>query len=279
MKTIYFILFSLFLCLSTATYSQEIPTRGEIYNFEVDDIFHTYNTFFTMQIHRWSYKNIRILSKYFSSNQDTVFYGRFVIGEDNYYDDINQTSIHDYYERYDTVFVSQLNNLVPADTVIEDESLYNGRTTTSYYDDTQTDTYITTKYTVGCGEVYYNYEYHNYPSPYERRRLLYFKKGLEEWGEPHLVINTQEINITYKLKTYPNPATTHITFELPTYTNETPQSRHLRITNISGKTVAELPLIKGQTQLVWNCSTVTSGVYFYQTEIDGVVYRGKIIVN
>lgn len=82
-----------------------------------------------------------------------------------------------------------------------------------------------------------------------------------------------------QFKTYPNPISTttqtHITFELPPITTETT----LHITDIFGKTIEELPLIKDQTQLVWNSSTVATGVYFYQTKIAGVVYRGKIIVN
>jgi len=82
-----------------------------------------------------------------------------------------------------------------------------------------------------------------------------------------------------QFKTYPNPISrmtqTHLTFELPPITNETT----IQITDIFGKTIVELPLIKGQTQLVWNCSTSATGVYFYQTEIAGVVYRGKIVVN
>jgi hypothetical protein len=78
-----------------------------------------------------------------------------------------------------------------------------------------------------------------------------------------------------ELKIHPNPTQTHLTFEMPPITAETA----LKITDIFGKTIVELLLIKGQTQLVWNCSTVTSGVYFYQTEISGVVYRGKIVVN
>jgi len=78
-----------------------------------------------------------------------------------------------------------------------------------------------------------------------------------------------------ELNLHPNPTQTHLTFELPPITTEIT----LHITDIFGKTIAKLLLIKGQTKLVWNCSTVASGVYFYQTEIDGDVYRGKIIVN
>lgn len=77
------------------------------------------------------------------------------------------------------------------------------------------------------------------------------------------------------LKTYPNPASSQITFEFSDITND----NILHIKNILGNTIAELPIIKGQSLLKWNCSNISSGVFFYQTEIAGVVYKGKIVVN
>lgn len=78
-----------------------------------------------------------------------------------------------------------------------------------------------------------------------------------------------------ELKIYPNPAKTQITFKLPSITKE----GILQIKDIYGKNIIELPLIKGQSLLIWNCSTVSSGVYFYQTEIGELVFRGKIVVQ
>jgi hypothetical protein len=78
-----------------------------------------------------------------------------------------------------------------------------------------------------------------------------------------------------KLKIYPNPANTHITFELPNVS----KLSSLQIKDIFGKTIEELAIAKGQTQLIWDCSGVSSGVYFYHSEMGGVVYRGKIVVN
>ncbi len=78
-----------------------------------------------------------------------------------------------------------------------------------------------------------------------------------------------------ELKIYPNPADNQITFELPTISKES----SLQIKDIFGNTVAELPLLKGQSQVQWNCSPVASGVYFYQTKIGGEVYRGKLVIN
>ena len=78
-----------------------------------------------------------------------------------------------------------------------------------------------------------------------------------------------------ELKTYPNPAKTQITFDLPEITKES----KLQIKDIFGISVAMLPLIKGQTQLVWDCSQISGGIYFYQTEVEGINYSGKILIQ
>jgi hypothetical protein len=84
----------------------------------------------------------------------------------------------------------------------------------------------------------------------------------------------------HSLQVYPNPAQTSLTFELPTITKES----ILQIKDIYGKSIAKLPLNKGQSKLYWNCRNVAPGVYFYQAEIgahDGYreVYRGKVVIQ
>ncbi len=77
------------------------------------------------------------------------------------------------------------------------------------------------------------------------------------------------------LHIYPNPASTQITFELPIINKDS----HLQIKDIFGNTVAELPLLKGQTQLQWNCSQIASGVYFYNCELNDLHFNGKIVIH
>jgi hypothetical protein len=78
-----------------------------------------------------------------------------------------------------------------------------------------------------------------------------------------------------ELQLYPNPAQNQVIFELPIITKE----NILQIKDIFGKTIKELSLYKSQTQLVWDCSSISNGVYFYQTQINGEVYRGKIVIK
>ena len=78
-----------------------------------------------------------------------------------------------------------------------------------------------------------------------------------------------------RINTYPNPANTQVTFQLPT----NHRSSSFQIIDIYGKTIAELPYKNNQPNLVWDCKDISSGVYFYQTEIEGINYSGKIIID
>ncbi len=90
-------------------------------------------------------------------------------------------------------------------------------------------------------------------------------------------VRLQEYTHSLSLKTYPNPAfrPVQITFELPAISKES----SLKIKDIFGNLVAELPLLIGQSQLQWKCSHVAGGVYFYHSKIGGEVYRGKLVIN
>jgi hypothetical protein len=103
--------------------------------------------------------------------------------------------------------------------------------------------------------------------------------GESEYSEAKLIEVRSCVGIgelqAKELKIYPNPANTHITFELPNVS----KLSSLQIKDIFGKTIEELAIAKGQSQLIWDCSRVSSGVYFYHSEMGGVVYRGKIVLN
>lgn len=110
---------------------------------------------------------------------------------------------------------------------------------------------------------------------FSNNELLEYADGdPEDCGEIGVGINSLSNQIN-QFKSFPNPAKTPITFELP----EIQKDRLLQFKDIFGKLITELHLKQGQSLLIWDCSGVPSGVYFYQTEIGGVVYRGKIVVQ
>jgi len=77
------------------------------------------------------------------------------------------------------------------------------------------------------------------------------------------------------LKTYPNPAINQVFIELPEHSG----NAEIKILDIFGNSITQLKAYNKQTQILWDCSNVTRGVYFYQTEIGDMVYRGKVLVN
>lgn len=78
-----------------------------------------------------------------------------------------------------------------------------------------------------------------------------------------------------ELNLYPNPATNQITFELPQINKQS----QLQIKDIYGKVITTLSIKPNQSQLIWECGGFASGVYFYEAEIGGEVYRGKVILQ
>jgi hypothetical protein len=276
MKHLNLILISLFFLMFNNSFSQEFPTRGEIFDYEVGDLFHT--QFFASAFGgsgMAEYKNIEIISKFYSNNDSVVSYGRFIRGE------VSSSDYPDwqYYEEFDTISIGYLYDTLYADTVYEDENQYNGRKTTYYHDYYEENMYYYTlfnvEHTIGCGKVYREYdEVHSDGYSYSEFKLVYFKKGDEEWGEEQIV-GFAETKHTKELKVYPNPANTHIQFDIP----QSKKTHKLFITNITGHSQAELIVQPYQNKVQWDCSRVSSGVYFYHCEMGEHVYRGKIVVN
>jgi len=114
-------------------------------------------------------------------------------------------------------------------------------------------------YEGGVFRCFDNGEFHVETGPYPCR---YITLGISELDDK-------------SLNCYPNPATQIITFELP----EVIKSTSLLIKDITGSTIETITINSKQDKLVWNCSKVSKGVYFYQTQINEEVYRGKIVVN
>jgi hypothetical protein len=77
MKIFYYLIISFYVLISGTASSQDFPARGEIYDFNIGDVFHTY---LSASIGMADLQNIEIVDKYFSQNSDTVFYTQSVVG-------------------------------------------------------------------------------------------------------------------------------------------------------------------------------------------------------
>ena len=92
--------------------------------------------------------------------------------------------------------------------------------------------------------------------------------------DPTLGANTIDGN--YKgLSVYPNPANNQLYINLPEHTTKA----EIEIMDVFGNSITILKAYAGQTQVLWDCSNTSSGIYFYSAEINGIIYRGKIVIN
>jgi hypothetical protein len=89
-------------------------------------------------------------------------------------------------------------------------------------------------------------------------------------------VGSNVIDTYYKsLKVYPNPASDHVYIEL----QQNHMGAEIQILDVFGRDVTKLQVLSQQTLVLWELKNINSGVYFYQTQINGEVYRGKIVVN
>lgn len=83
--------------------------------------------------------------------------------------------------------------------------------------------------------------------------------------------NTMSIPI--ELTANPNPAKDYIIIELHQNTTEA----KIKVYDIYRKTIKEI--ISTTNVVQWDCANTRSGVYFYHTEIGGLIYRGKVVIK
>ena len=77
------------------------------------------------------------------------------------------------------------------------------------------------------------------------------------------------------LKTYPNPAKNQLFINLPKHHHKV----FIDIFDVFGNKTTQLKVYAQQIQVLWDCKDISSGIYFYQTEIEGRYYKGKIIIQ
>lgn len=199
-------------------YSQEISTVGEIYNFEVGNIFHEKH-FSSYSSGDWysSEYNYEIVDKYFTANNETINYKRSGFKREKNF--VDTVWAYSYYE--DTISyinASALINSGMIDNVYSNPDMFNGRTINEYsYDDFSS--FVLSLFVEGCGLAKYNAI--DYASSSILSELVYFKKGGEEWGTPNLELVSIESNKRPlpMINFYPNPAKDQLNISVDDYSN------------------------------------------------------------
>ena len=251
----------LWLLFSTILYShaQDYSTWGEIYDYEVGDIFH-YNEWASGSGGGYDEStNIEIVEKTFSQDSNTVTYIEFV--KRLYFDP--GTPLHGEYSEYtDTISYDNLNSIFIADTIYT-SSAYNGRKISYQNLSVPIWTEEYRRYVDGCGFAFWYRDDKQLPAYVFERKLKYYKKGDEEWGTPIILVDIDERKKVFEgVKTYPNPFTTSTTIE---YELKEISNMQFTIYNVIGEVVynAEDHIRPpGSHTVTWSPSHLPEGLYY-----------------
>ncbi len=269
MKYLSLIFTSILLLLTGLTYSQEYPTTGEVYDYDIGDVFHIHESGSAPGSGYSATVNIEILDKYYSINGDTVFYlqlnKRVEAGSSN----PNPT----YTEIEETIFFTDLDEVILTDSILEDDEIYNGRITVFHFDSNNSDTFFEDRYTIGCGHSYHQYRSTDPENQVDFEvKLVYYKKGDEEWGNEHIVgVNEMQKEVLVSLS--PNPAKNNLKVLFQDdFINST-----INIFDINGQLIWS-DITNSKTNDI-NVSSFQNGLYFIQqVDEDGfVVSKSKFL--
>lgn len=262
MKHIYVLFTSLFLLVSILSYSQDFPTRGEIYDYEVGDEFHRINSdswgyYGTVDFGDSIFITQEIVDKYYSESGDTLYYQLFIQKMERYY---SNPGNNNYSEYYTNIEFANLDGIVEGDEIIEGGSLYNGRKTVmtnyEYGGGTSEEIYVTHSWTVGCGySLYsrYSWRWDLLLGEYDDHRLVYYKKGDEEWGEEQTIVGLNELNNENEIQIFPNPASDYINIQ-------SQENAVIQIYNSTGQIILTQKTNSSNAQI--DVSVLPAGVYF-----------------
>lgn len=253
--------------------AQDISTIAEIYDYEVNDVFHTEEYASTVGMAFMEYRNILITDKFYSPDEDTVFYVRsiheYMAGSDN------PDGSTDFYQ--DTIFYTDLNALIHNGYIdsVYTSSAYNGRKINYDYSsnipDWREDIFIE-----GCGGSYYDFtDYIDDIHINHHLKLIYFKKGTEEWGTPHYITAVETMTSKSDLRVYPNPASDNIRINLPDANHKVFSGM---IFSSTGQRIQKFNFSSVETKHL-DVSTLKRGIYMIRLITDDTSYSSTFIKN
>ncbi|MCF8299337.1 MAG: T9SS type A sorting domain-containing protein [Saprospiraceae bacterium] len=265
-KVLFQFIFSLLIINMAA---QSVSTNREIYNYDVGDIFHYSHEISSPSSGANITSNVEIIGKYYSLGQDTIFYIRDIVSKQS-----GSGIPVSYKYRIDTISYTNLDSAVNGgiiDSVYYDITQYNGRKinrdTNSFLD----------LYADSLGKVF-DMIYHdfNYMTQ-NQKRLIYYKKGSEEWGTP-INLAIKESNITsLDFKIYPNPATDFIAI---VFSEALWQDGFVEIYNINGVLIRKEKLNTFERTYELSVKTFKTGLYLGKiVQKNGLVQSFKFVVE
>lgn len=266
----------LFIGFATIRLSAQDPlTYGEVYDFEVGDVFQ-YHSYESVPGFANKYQHT-IVGKEFTQNQDSIIYTIDKINE--YTDPDNMDGIIT-----DTTIILVTTNLDQyidtfspngfVDSVFTSAELFNNRLSMERSDSEYLESGFyewRKRYTVGLGQVEYYYE--TGFSPYQTAHtLVYYAKGEEVWGNPlDVFLSTSELE-SNNISVYPNPVKDNLNFK------SNPEAGILKSWNIYS--VSGMKVISHESpprEDFLDLSFLDEGAYVITFIFDNSVIRKRII--
>jgi hypothetical protein len=259
----------------------QLLTYGETYDYEIGDIFHKYG-YVAVWPYTTMYDIYEVLDKWYSDNQDTVFYR---LSDINWFDGPDGTSVPE----YDTLTESYTNlneyvtgGFLPEETIWDPDwgffyeigmyyvdEHFNGRPwitgpyetysgseppDTCYY---SMGVYSSYSYVKGCGDLMNLYDDMQYCNPCED--LDYFRKGDEEWGIPFTIPTGISDYEQLPVKIYPVPAGDFIMIEVDK--DELKDDVTITLSDLSGRTLVKRSVSPVQIRYRMDLKAMEKGVY------------------
>jgi len=284
MKKIYFFSVLFLLTATNKVYCQQSLTIGEIYDYNINDEFHSRVPNIPPNANR-----IIVTGKYFSNNNDTVFYS---IHYDNYSSQVDYSTNppHLVYQSFvgnNTISYTNLDSLISLQYYFEPSDSCDSFHDTTYYSSQfcgqAVYEYTTcfgccfegefTSETFGKGLGFVLHYYQNAEILVaEQWEKFYFKKDSIECGTPDTSIILSTSELEYKISSiliYPNPATNQLTIDQQ---GASGKELTVKIFNPQGQLVYQCAMSNEQLKI--DINSYSKGVYFINlTDGEQVVNR------
>jgi hypothetical protein len=287
------LILTLFSAISLCSYSQDLMTIGEVFDFNIGDKFH-YRL--PPESVPPAIDRITITGKSYSTDGDTVFYVRY---HDSYWTEVDWDTfppqlLYHFYTETDTVSYTDLDSLISfydtgfqCDTMYFecDSSIYNSteycnRLINGYYvaeNEFEPEIYQK-EYGRGIGWVW-NYYYSSSslpPGVQWDSRLFYFQKDGIDCGTPDtMTVSTPELESGLDLiSIYPNPAHDFIYISIPLKIGEIT----FTLTDLSGREILRESLNSRSNNKI-QISSYHPGIYLGIVENGSGIYIEKLIIE
>ena len=263
------------LFLATILHSQTTLTVGEIYDFNINDEFHTLNDY--PQGGPPNAVRIKVIDKHFSAANDTVFYTRSF---NNYHTvfNPNPTPHLDYYFNIyiDSVFYTNL-----TDSILNNipGTPCNSITNTTIcgipangWECLGLEEYTSEVFGKGLGVVRDVYVQDGSPSQSYDHKIFYFKKGTMECGVPDLTTSISSNKISLGIvNIYPNPFTDNFRIRFV----DEKHSYRINIFDLKGTEIFKTTVDYSNDVIIDKINK--KGIYILKLETGDLSYTTKII--